>query len=415
MTVRTDITVDWASSPRIITVAAPSVELTMQDLVDTCRTIEANLWNLDDEHLLDAAGKENLGGGVKVGITVTLNNARIAFEARLGPTYEQCNISGGNLVATDSVGANISPIEPTAFTQIVLANSSSATLSEQSAIQYSSYNGGVYYDSTSPYSGTDYPVGTPQQPVNNVYDAKLIAEERGFTVGYLLSDLTIPTDLVLEGYIFVGSGKDRTTISIPDLASIANCTYMDATVTGYLDGSNTLRDCNIVDLYYIKGYVEGCVLSAGTITLAGSEEAHFLDCYSGVVGGSTPVIDMGGSGQSLALRNYNGGIKLINKSGTDSVSIDFNSGQIIIDNTVTAGTIVLRGVGTWTNEDTYTGGATVVEQLLEGDYLHAIHRAHFNKRVWDKNLNIVTIYDSDGVTPLYVFDVNSDLSSITPQ
>jgi uncharacterized protein YjbI with pentapeptide repeats len=345
MAIRTDIIVDWWASPRIITVLAPSAEITMQDLVDTCRYLEDDLNSLDDEHLVDAAGKEDLGGGVKVGITVTLQNAKLAFEARGGPDFIQCNISGGNLVSIDLNGVTTSPIQPTSYTQVVLANSSSATLQEQTAIQYSSYNGGVSYDTTSPYSGTTYPIGTPQQPVNNVYDASDIAIERGFTLGYILSDLIFPTDLPLSGFTFLGSGKDRTLITIPDASDVSECTYLDAEVTGYLDGNNTLRDCLITDLNYIKGYIESCVLAPGTITLAGTEVAHFLDCYSGQPGTGTPIIDCGGSGQELAIRNYNGGIKLTNKSGTENVSVDLNSGQIILDNTVTAGTVVARGVG----------------------------------------------------------------------
>lgn len=47
--------------------------------------------------------------------------------------------------------------------------------------------------------------------------------------------------------------------------------------------------------------------------------------------------------------------------------------------------------------------------------LTEVHRAHFNKRTWDKNGNTVTVFDTDGTTPLHVFDVNSDLSEITPQ
>ena len=39
MTIRTDLTIDWASSPRIATVLSPSTEITMQDLVDTCRIL----------------------------------------------------------------------------------------------------------------------------------------------------------------------------------------------------------------------------------------------------------------------------------------------------------------------------------------------------------------------------------------
>ena len=43
MSIRSDIWVNWSASPRIIWVTAPSVVLTIQDLVDTCRSLEAEL------------------------------------------------------------------------------------------------------------------------------------------------------------------------------------------------------------------------------------------------------------------------------------------------------------------------------------------------------------------------------------
>jgi len=101
MTIRTDLTVDWAVSPRIITVAAPSVEITIQDLHDTCRSLEAEPSAMDDKPLIESSGLESLDGVTKVGLTATLQNALVAFEARLGPEYIQCNASGGNLVAID--------------------------------------------------------------------------------------------------------------------------------------------------------------------------------------------------------------------------------------------------------------------------------------------------------------------------
>lgn len=44
-----------------------------------------------------------------------------------------------------------------------------------------------------------------------------------------------------------------------------------------------------------------------------------------------------------------------------------------------------------------------------------IWQAHFHRRKWDQTADTVTIYDSDNVTPLHVFDSNGDLSDITPQ
>ena len=44
-----------------------------------------------------------------------------------------------------------------------------------------------------------------------------------------------------------------------------------------------------------------------------------------------------------------------------------------------------------------------------------IEQSIFNKRKWDKVGDTITIYDADNVTPLYVFDTDTDMSDITPQ
>lgn len=345
MSFRADISIDWEVSPRIITVASPSVEVTMQDLYDTLRTLEAQQVATDDPAIVSGAGKENLGGGVKVGLTITLLNARLAFEARPGPDYVQCNIAGGNLVAIDDVGADMNPIEPTAFTQIVLANSSSATLQEQSALQYASFGGGVTFDETSPYSGTEYPVGTPQQPVNNWDDAHLISVARGFPVFFVIGNTTLGTTYPYTGHVFVGESRTKTTITVPAVAVVTGCEFEEAHILGTLDGNSRLAGCKLDNLEYVNGEVEDCILAPGAITLGGGAEALFERCISAVAGTGTPCIDMGGTGQTLVVRHYSGGISMRNKTGTESTSIDLDSGQCVLEDTVTAGTIVVRGDG----------------------------------------------------------------------
>lgn len=109
MAERADVTVNWGgtsrSTPRIITVGAPSSEISIQDLVDTLRsnTLQAGeagniLNNMDDDFILDASGKEQLVGGTQVGITATLKNARLKFADRAGPDTEVMLVAGGNLV-----------------------------------------------------------------------------------------------------------------------------------------------------------------------------------------------------------------------------------------------------------------------------------------------------------------------------
>ena len=58
MVFRSDITVSWIHSPRLIFVAAPSTEVSIQDLVDTLRFLEERPWEgLAYPSIIEAAGK----------------------------------------------------------------------------------------------------------------------------------------------------------------------------------------------------------------------------------------------------------------------------------------------------------------------------------------------------------------------
>jgi len=377
-------------SPRIIEIPDTITDITVQEVVDAVRAWEDSEVGMRFDYLIDAAGKENLGGNVKVGITATLQNAQIAFEDRAGPTFVQCSISGGNLVAIDDVGDDLNPVAVTDYTQVVRTSSSSATLQELGSIQYSSFGGGVTLDTTSPYSGTTFPVGTPQEPVNNLTDAVSIATERGFATIFVIGDATIDSSGDYDGMIFVGESITKTELTISSGASVVGCEFFEATVTGTLDGNAKLKNCKIGTLNYIYGVIEQCLLVSGTITLGGSNPAHFLDCWSGVAGTSTPIIDLGGSGQELSIRNYNGGIELQNKSGSESVSIDLNVGRVVLDSTVTAGTIVIRGVGTLENYGTATvnfssliSGEKFKDLQYNVESLRPHHTGYGNVYYWD--------------------------------
>lgn len=102
MAERGDITIEWPRSPRIIRVARPSTDLLTQDLVDTCRAQEALVENLDQDRLIfDAAGKQDIGNGVEVGITTQLNNAVIQFEQRAISVSQGTSQASGGEVLND--------------------------------------------------------------------------------------------------------------------------------------------------------------------------------------------------------------------------------------------------------------------------------------------------------------------------
>ncbi len=343
MTVRTDVTIEWGTSPRIITVLAPSTNITIQDIVDTCRTLEGEQIDLTYDHIIDAAGKQNLGGGVLVGVTCTLNNALLAFEARSGPSYTQCTVNGGNLVAIDSLGVyQTTPIEPTSFTQVILTSSSSATLQQSDDIEYASFNGGVTIDLTTSYSGTAFPVGTPRQPVNNFSDALTIANSRGLDTFYLPHAAITLDSLNYQGIDFSGAGEQVTLLTIPVGADVTNCNFDECNISGTLRAGAYLEECGVGTLNYVNGLIQHSILYGDT-QLGG--DTNFSDVVQGNAA-TVPIIDFNGTNSALVMRSYSGAVVLKNKtSSTGDVSIDLISGVVTIDSTCTAGNFTIRGAG----------------------------------------------------------------------
>lgn len=86
-------------SPRIVVVPAPDTEITAQELVDELRDWEDDPDNAEFLQIISAAGKEPLGSGTQVGITATLQNAQVYFEARSTPLTV-----GESVTTLDSAG-----------------------------------------------------------------------------------------------------------------------------------------------------------------------------------------------------------------------------------------------------------------------------------------------------------------------
>jgi hypothetical protein len=129
MAIRSDVTVEWRSSPRVISVPDPSTDISVQDLYDTLSLLEAEQENLQWDKIVSAGGKESLGGGQLVGLTLTLLNAQIVWGDRASPVVTR--ITGGNIVAVDDLGADIDVLLFSANVNCFIAQSSSATVSDQ--------------------------------------------------------------------------------------------------------------------------------------------------------------------------------------------------------------------------------------------------------------------------------------------
>ena len=140
MATRSDISFDRVN--RIITVAAPSTEVTIQDLLDTIRDWEDEPSQLNLASLATAGGKDSLGGGEFTGITLTLiNDWRLAFQARTtiveegtislangdgtiltdaSATFETNGVEVGAIVVNKTDGSAASVVDVVSETQLTL-------------------------------------------------------------------------------------------------------------------------------------------------------------------------------------------------------------------------------------------------------------------------------------------------------
>ena len=126
MSFRSDVTIDWSVSPRIIEVAQPSTEITIQDLYDTTSILQSRVYNTPFPKIVSAGGKEDLEDGAFVGITLTLQDAQVKFEDRVSNT--RTKVTGGNLVAVSSSGTSLDATAFSSFVNAIIAQSSSPTL-----------------------------------------------------------------------------------------------------------------------------------------------------------------------------------------------------------------------------------------------------------------------------------------------
>lgn len=445
-------------TPRLITVpASDGAELTMQQLVTQTRDWEDEPSSLSFPFIMAASGKEDLGGGITVGITTQLQDARLAFEQRgtsvssgtvttidttgltlidsaatfiadgvtegasiinftdqsvgtvltidseiqitLLSTLEdgtddqwdsadvykiwniiQCEASGGNLTAVDGAGATADAIFPTFGTQIVRTSSSSATLQEQADIQFSSFGGRVSVDIASIYSGVTFPVGTPRQPVNNIPDAISIAATRGFKTLLILTDITLDTGDIVDDCI-IEAETAATHVHINAGASTVDSQFHRCHIQGTLDGGSAVHHSAIGNLLFVDGTIHNSALG-GVITLSGANNLSIHTCHEG---STAPSVDFGGAGSALFMRDYSGEITLTNKSGAEVASLDMSSGEVILDSSVTNGTVTIRGIANITDNSV---GATIIDQTISQETIA--------NAVWDEDITEHTVTDSAG-------------------
>lgn len=445
MTIRTDFTIDYEVSPRIITIATPSVEVTLQDLHDTLTTAEDDIISEGATHpnLILSSGKEDLGGGTLVGITSELQDCQLTFQDRTtifdtaavttpdatgvslvdsASTFEsdlvtagmllmnttdnshatilevvsetelrtqplgggsdnqydtsdginifkiwQCKVTGGNLVAVDSLGAELSSVFQSFGTQIVVSSSSSATLQELTDIQHSSFDGSVHVNVETGVAGTDYPTGNTENPVDNLTDAAAINVVRGFNQYSIEKSTTITNVASWVDATFIGKSIIDTVIDVDAGVSLDKAEFFNCSLEGTLGDTTIMQRCFLGEtnpLLDVQGVIEDCSIGPSPLTLGGANTTtvRLVRCNGAGEDTSPPTLNGNGDGPKLDIQDYSGALKLINKTGAAFWDLHLD-GELTIDSTCTNGVIRVLGAGNLT--DSSGAGCTIIDQMLK--------------------------------------------------
>jgi len=241
----------------------------------------------------------------------------------------------------------------------------------------------IFIDTINGLSGTIYPRGSLANPVSNYSDALIIREQRGLSQRYLLSGaLSIsnsPIEQSLQGNDWKGVNSILADFTLNGNNTL-NTVFTNLTISGTYNGHCHIQECVVNGGTDFEADVGNSGLK-GTITLpsAPTNTSYVIhDCYSLVAGTGSPILDCNSATNlDVSIRNYSGAIEIRNfVSG--NMSIDLDSGSIVVAASCTGGTLVITGTGAIT--DNSNGTTVVTSSLLSGSDIAA--------SVWDEDLSL---------------------------
>lgn len=359
-----DVLVDWGT--KVIFVPKNFLTLVQSDPIEIfqlsindfrlkLRELEATLEGMPHLRTHEHNTEVNLGGIVYARVVEIVNGYTVTFE--------------DGQYAVNLVGANSNIGDVINLNQVSVRSANSAGLISNQAIEYSSFNGYVTIDAVNGVVGTTFPRGTPQLPVNNIQDAILIAEFRGFNRLFFKGNFTFTSGDDISTYYLEGESPLDTTLTFESGAIVDDVKVFTSTVQGTFDNLANFDNCRILDVSFVRGTFNTCQL-IGDIRLAGGAgQTNLIDCKDGLASDTGfPVIDFSGSTNSLIVRNYDGDLAIHNKTGPEPIEINMSTGgRIWLQPTVTDGFIRVTGIAEITDE---SNGDAVVDtsQLIFPDF-----------------------------------------------
>jgi hypothetical protein len=208
-------------------------------------------------------------------------------------------------------------------------------------------NGAVYIDTINGSAGTDYPLGTPGNPVDNITDAKTIADAWGFKSYYIRGSVTL--NATHQNWKFFGASSalnDELDYGGQDcLGSTADGLTTTGACGGTPSGANTkkmtLVNCQIDALTGFGGAIVDCSilnslgLASGAAGAVQMKETKFPNLASILNANGATSVRMAGVSGLFSITNFTavGGY----------LAIDGVSAEITLAASCTTGSYAIAG------------------------------------------------------------------------
>ncbi|MDH3194772.1 MAG: hypothetical protein OEL78_00515 [Hyphomicrobiales bacterium] len=365
------ISVDWPTKvitvpkadTQLVSAGPPEIrQLDVDQFRLSLKALEADVDGMTFLHTHNHNQPVTIGGVTLARVVEIINGYTVTFE--------------DGAYAVNLVGANQNIGDVLNFNQVQVRSSNSAGLTFSDAIISQSFTDNkVYINTMTGLPGTQFPRGTPTDPVSNFADAKTIADARKFTSYELHHMITLGSGDAVNATTWSGHAVNHAKITFSAGVNTADMSIHNMRVLGAFDGDDiTLTDCWVGASTGFCGTMIRCAFE-GNVTMNGAcTDALVLDsCRSQIAGSAKPVVDINSANVDVNIRNYVGGIEVRNfNNAGKNMSIDFVSGSLTIHSSCTDGTILVRSADSV--DDQSGAGCTVVvlgndeiaEQTAEG-------------------------------------------------
>jgi len=360
-------------------------------------------------------GGDELTPGVEAGGYFFLQNQDIPASSpnpardgwRIISTEEDQTLNySGNLVGEDS---NEQLIVPTVGYTVLHLGLQPVTQRVDEILEisrFAEYSGGVWIDTFNGSTGTSYPIGTQASPVNNLANARTIANSLDFEIFYLRGSITL-TDPLTDWRV-VGYGAEVDNVVAFAGQNLSGSVFENVSVSGTIDTLTRDVDftkCRVGAVTDYRGTITACGLEDDILLAAG--QSNIVNCYSAAPGAQVVNFDyQAGNAIDLFIRGMIGVFSISNNSNAASIaSVDLLSGEMTIDADFLNGSISVRGTGTYNNDSALA--INDVGLIDQKDVRLIKQMTSGNATVSVDDLS-VTVYDEDMVTVLATFSLSAD-------